>query len=203
MSKTKTLTGPERKAQILDAGAKLAAKYGVVNVQRRMVAQACKCAEALVSRYMGDTATAQAAYKRHMRKLGLVEPAKDKVEAFGVKFRAHGPRDKRDTRPRSLKEVKAIKEKRAKGPGYSVKTSTTTDGRTVVNVKATRKGVDLRKVGPLAAATRETKPAPKPASKPRETPAKPIPSPALPMPGPSEHKSAARAPKAPPSNPSS
>lgn len=184
MSKTKTLTGPERKAQILDAGAKLAAKVGVVNVQRREVAKACKCAEALVSRYMGDTATAQAAYKRHMRKLGLSEPPKDKVEAIGVKMRAHGPRDKRDTRKRSVREVKAIKEKRAK---VTTRTTAVVNG---VKVTSTH-------------TTRETKPAPKPASKPRETPAKPIPSPALPMPGPSEHKSAARAPKAPPSNPSS
>lgn len=171
MSKTKTLTGPERKAQILDAGAKLAAKVGVVNVQRREVAKACKCAEALVSRYMGDTATAQAAYKRHMRKLGLSEPPKDKVEAVGVKMRAHGPRDKRDTRKRSLREVKAIKEKTGKPVSKSLK----------------------------HAALRETKPLPSPA-KPRQSPAKPVPSPTLPMPGPTERKSAARAPKAPPAH---
>ena len=109
MSNKKVLTGAERKAQLLEAGAKLASKYGASNVTRRMVATACKCAEGLVSVYMGDSATAQKAYARKAKALGLTLPDKAKTEAIGAKLRAHGPRDKRDTRKRSAKEVEAIK----------------------------------------------------------------------------------------------
>ena len=109
--KKKQMSGEDRKASILEAGARLAAKHGAINVTRRMVAEAAKVSEALVSAHMGDTKTAQAAYKRQMKKLGLEEPSKDKIEAIGVKLRAHGPRDKRDTRKRSAKEVEAIKRK--------------------------------------------------------------------------------------------
>lgn len=182
MSKTKVLTGKERKAQILEAGAKLAAKLGTVNVTRRDVAKACSCAEALVSRYMGDTATAQKAYARKAKAMGLALPSKAEADAIGVKMRAHGPRDKRDTRKRSAKEVEAIKRK------------TTTRTTAVVNgVKVTS-----------TRTTRETKPV-RPPRRPTPVPQEaPLPVPGNPpLPGPSEHKSAARAPKAPPSLPSS
>ena len=108
MSK-KTYTGEERKAQLLGAGAKLAAKHGAVNVTRKMVADACKCAEGLVSVYLGTKDEAQKAYRKHMKKLGLSEPDKAKIEAIGGKLRAHGPREKRVVRKRSVKEVEAIK----------------------------------------------------------------------------------------------
>lgn len=173
MSK-KPLTGAERKAQLLDAGAKLAAKHGAVNVTRRMVAVACGCAEALVSVYMGDSATAQKAYARKAKALGLSLPDKKTTEELGIKLRAHGPRDKHDTRKRSAKEVEAIKRKQlTKGPSL---------------------GAAMSK-----ALGRETKPkrAPRPA---KPIPAS---APALPSPGvvqtPPERKSAARKPKAPPS----
>lgn len=107
----KVLTGAERKAQLLEAGAKLAAKYGAVNVTRRMVAQACKCAEGLVTLYMGTSGDAQKAYARKAKALGLTVPDKARAEAIGQKLRAHGPRDKRDSRKRSPREVEAIKRK--------------------------------------------------------------------------------------------
>lgn len=107
----KVLTGAERKAQLLEAGAKLAAKYGAVNVTRRMVAQACKCAEGLVTLYMGTSGDAQKAYARKAKALGLTLPDKARAEAIGQKLRAHGPRDKRDSRKRSPREVEAIKRK--------------------------------------------------------------------------------------------
>jgi hypothetical protein len=117
MSKKKAvLTGAERKEQMLDAGAKLAAKHGAVNVTRRMVAEACDCAEALVSVYMGDSASAKRAYARRAKAMGLAMPDKAKAELIGFKLRAHGPRDKRDTRKRSVKEVKAIKRKKQAKP---------------------------------------------------------------------------------------
>ena len=111
MGNKKVLTGKERKAQLLEAGAKLASKYGATNVTRRMVATACKCAEGLVNVYMGDAASAQKAYARKARAMGLTLPDKAKTETIGAKLRAHGPRDKRDTRKRSAKEVEAIKRK--------------------------------------------------------------------------------------------
>lgn len=176
MSKKKVLTGAERKAQLLEAGAKLASKHGASNVTRRMVAQACKCAEGLVNVYMGDAATAQKAYARKAKAMGLSLPDKAKAEAIGAKLRAHGPRDKRDTRKRSIKEVEAIKRKQA--------------------VRTTRQ------VGPVkvTTTTREVKPA-APASTPARKPvSKPLPSPGR-SPAPAERKSAARAPKAPPAVP--
>ena len=109
MTKKKEMTGAERKASILDAGAKLAAKHGASNVTRRMVAKQAGVSEALVSAYIGDSATAQRAYARKAKALGLTLPDKAKSEAIGVKLRAHGPRDARDTRKRSAKEVEAIK----------------------------------------------------------------------------------------------
>lgn len=177
MSKAKVLTGKERKAQILEAGANLAVKYGAVNVTRRMVAKACGCAEGLVSNYMGNSAEAQKAYARKARAMGKALPDKAQAEAHGAKLRAHGPRDKRDTRKRSIKEVQAIKRKqtvritRQVGP---VKTTTTTT-------------------------TRETKPQPTVRErKPKALPlAPPLESPGAPQQVP-ERKSAARAPKTPP-----
>lgn len=111
MSSKKVLTGPERKLQILETGAKLAAEHGKENVTRRMVAKACGCAESLISEYVGDSATAQNAYARKAKALGLVLPDKKTSAELGKKLRAHGPRDKRDTRKRSAKEVEAIKRK--------------------------------------------------------------------------------------------
>lgn len=108
----KLLSGKERKEQITIAGAKLASKHGAKNVTRRMVAKAAKVSEALVSSHMGSTAAAQNAYGRKAKAMGLPLPDKAAVEAIGKKLRAHGPRDKRDSRPRSTKEVKAIVEKR-------------------------------------------------------------------------------------------
>lgn len=202
MSNKKTVfTKEERKAQLLAIGARLAAKYGAANVTRRMVAKEAKCAEALVSVYMGGTDRAQSAYARKAKALGYSLPDKATTATIGAKLRAHGPRDKRDTRKRSVKEVEAIKRKSAaRGPGYTVKTKTLADGRTIVNVKATRKGVDLRKVGPLAE-QRETKPAAPPKLPTRKPASKPLVTPGE-APKPPERKAtAARAPKAPPSLP--
>jgi hypothetical protein len=116
MEMKKIYTGEERKAQLLDVGARLAAKLGVVNVQRQVVAEKAGCAASLVSAYMGDTLAAQAKYKRHMKKLGLVEPSKEKIERIGKEQRMHKIDDKRRTRKRSPKEVEAIKRKRADAP---------------------------------------------------------------------------------------
>jgi hypothetical protein len=175
MSKKKVLTGEERKAQLLEAGAKLAAKHGAVNVTRRMVAEACGCAEGLVSVYMGDSASAQKAYARRAKALGLTLPDKAKAEAIGAKLRAHGPRDKRDLRKRSIKEVEAIKRKNA--------------GNVVANARA---------VGSAKLRTeRETKPKAPPAAPVKKPVSKPVPSPGK-APSPPEVKTAARAPKAPP-----
>lgn len=111
MSKKKILTGAERESAIQDAGAKLAVKYGQKNVTRKMVAEASGVSAALVSHYMGGNEQAQKAYARRAIKLGLKLPDKAAAEALGKKLRAHKPKDPRDARKRSPREVKAIKDK--------------------------------------------------------------------------------------------
>lgn len=169
MGKRKDMTsGDERKAQLLECGAKLAAKHGAANVTRRMVAKACKVSEALVAHYMGAAATAQKAYAKHAKKLGLALPDKAKEAELGAKLRAHGPRDKRDTRKRSVKEVEAIKRK-ATTAKKSARSSTPATKRPATAAK--RKATSKKPTGEQ----RRTAPTPK-----------------------TLRKSAARAPKAPP-----
>ena len=115
MSKKK-IAGAERKALIIEAGAKLVSKHGAPNVTRRMVAQAAKVSEALVSAHMGTSEDAQKVYARKAKALKLTIPDKATIEANGKKLRAHKPRDKRDTRERSVREVKAIRNKRETKP---------------------------------------------------------------------------------------
>lgn len=115
MSKKK-IAGAERKALIIEAGAKLVSKHGAPNVTRRMVAQAAKVSEALVSAHMGTSEDAQKVYARKAKALKLPIPDKATTEANGKKLRAHKPRDKRDTRERSVREVKAIRNKRETKP---------------------------------------------------------------------------------------
>lgn len=100
-----------RKIELLDIGAKLAAKHGLKNVTRRMVATAANVSDALVSSYLGNVDEQRAAYKKRAKTLGLTLPAADAEALMGRKLRAHGPRDARDTRKRSAKEVEAIKRK--------------------------------------------------------------------------------------------
>lgn len=131
--KTTAAKPVDRKTQMLDAGAKLAAKYGHKNVTRRMVAAAVKTSEGLVSKYMGDATKAQNAYKRHAAKLGLALPTAAEAEAKGAKLRAHGPRKQPVVRrKRSDKEIAAIQRKEgvAKKTASAAKASTTTAKRT-------------------------------------------------------------------------
>lgn len=179
MSKLKVMTGAERKAQLLAAGAKLATKHGAANVTRRMVAEACKCTEGLVNVYMGDRATAQKAYARKAIALGMALPTKANSDAIGVKMRSHGPRDKRDSRKRSVKEVEAIKRKSL---GNANKGNS-------VDVKLATKDKALAARG-TGSKRRETKPV--------VAPSRSQPSPGLAAPAPPERKTAARKPKAPP-----
>lgn len=100
----------DRKKQILEAGAKLAAKHGHKNVTRRMVAIAAKVSEPLVSSYVGSTKGAQLLYKRQAKKMGLVEPDAARAERIGIKLRQIGPQAPRQ---RSIREIRAIKDKLA------------------------------------------------------------------------------------------
>ena len=193
MSKKKILTGAERESAIQDAGAKLAVKYGQKNVTRKMVAEASGVSAALVSHYMGGNEQAQKAYARRAIKLGLKLPDKAAAEALGKKLRAHKPKDARDARKRSPREVKAIKDKAPpvlRNPGKPIGTWTgVKDGvATGVINKEGASGMGLvddraHKSNPKAAG-REVKPKTAPNS-PRQ-------------PAPPETKTAARAPKAPP-----
>lgn len=191
---SKTMTGAERKASILEAGAKLASKHGAMNVTRRMVAKAAKVSEALVSTYMGGTDVAQRAYARKAKALKLPLPDKAKAEAIGAKLRAHGPRDKRDTRKRSAKEVEAIKRKVVAKKSAKVAAKKSTARVAVTKASASSATATARETKPsLPAAKRERKPA-APKVKPQPAPA------TAPLPAPPEVKTAAREPKAPPVN---
>ena len=108
---TKRMDGDERYNTILAAGAKLAGKYGAVNVTRNMVAKEAKISAPLVSYYMGSSADAQKLYAKQAKKLGIAQPDKAKIEEIGRKMRAHGPRKSKVVRKRSIKEVSAIKRK--------------------------------------------------------------------------------------------
>lgn len=212
-------TGAERKEIMLDVGAKLAAKHGSSNITRRMVAKAAKVSEALVSLHIGDVETLQKLVKARAKKLGLVEPSKDQQEAIGIKLRAHGPREVKSTRKRAPKEVKAIKKAVAKkgnkmipkskgpvakpAPGKLIDKTATKGSKPAVKsvtVKSTAKAgntVVKSKVKAGAPGPAETKPAPKPKSKPVAPKAKPVAPAIAPLPAPSEVK-AAPLPKLPP-----
>lgn len=110
---SKVMDSADRKAALLIVGAKLASKYGAVNVTRRMVAEAGKVSEALVTHHFGPIADAQAAFARKAKALKLPLPDKAKAETIGTKLRAHGPRKAKPARKRSVAEVKAIKRKTA------------------------------------------------------------------------------------------
>lgn len=175
----------ERKTQLLDIGAKLASKHGHVNVTRRMVATAAKVSEALVSSYMGDAKTAQAAYKRRATKLGLKLPTADQAEVLGAKLRAHGPR-----------KAPVVRRKRSEREKAAIK-------RNIAAMGA--KGVAAKKSPAGAAATRATAGRTKSARSPAET-AKParvagtLPWNEPPLAG-EALRTAARAPLPPPINP--
>ena len=149
-TKRKQLPGTERKTQLLDAGAKLAVKLGAANVTRRLVAKEAKVAEALVSHYLGTSAEAQKAYTKRARKLGFTLPTKAVSDDIGLKMRKHKPGDKRDTRKRSVREVKTIKQK-------------------VATMPLPR---EMKPAGPAS-----TKPAGPRSAKPTAPPARPAPSP--------------------------
>lgn len=112
----KKMEGSDRKSQLLDAGAKAAAKHGAANVTRKMVADAAKVSEALVSAYFGSMNEAKAAFKKHAKKLGLTLPDKDKEAELGSKLRAHGPRTAKTPAP---SENKPVAPKKATAPAPS------------------------------------------------------------------------------------
>lgn len=114
----KKMEGSDRKSQLLDAGAKAAAKHGAANVTRKMVADAAKVSEALVSAYFGSMNEAKVAFKKHAEKLGLTLPDKDKEAELGSKLRAHGPRTAKTPAP---SENKPVAPKKATAPAPSEK----------------------------------------------------------------------------------
>lgn len=133
----------DRKQQIIDTGARLAARYGAVNVTRRMIAEKIKVTEALLNRYVGTRKKAQKLYAKRCIELGLKEPSPEKIEQHGINLRKHKVGDVRDTRKRSAKEVKAIKDKKAAPKKASVKV-TKSKGKVIVNVSTRKSGQDAR-----------------------------------------------------------
>jgi hypothetical protein len=185
----------DRKTTILETGAKLAAKHGAINVTRRMVAKAAKLPESVVSYYMGGADEAQRAYTKQAKKLGLTLPTKQEAEAIGVKLRAHKPRDVRDSRKRTVKEVEAIKRKVKKTAVLGSTIGMPTAKKSVAKVAAVKSAAK-------PAASREVKPLAPPSTKPAAAPKPMLPGPAsTPAQTPPSTKTAARLPKAPPSLP--
>lgn len=185
---SKVMTADERDAQLRKIAGELAGKYGVNNVTRRMVAKAAKCSEPLVSSYLGTLDQLKAHAKREARKLGLKPPSGKEEAAIGAKLRAHKPGDKRDTRKRSVKEVKAVKEKAVpakKSPARSG--SYATAAATAATRRVTKSAATGASSPPVNSAN--DKPKPKPAS--------PLPPERKPT-APPERKTAARPPKLPP-----
>lgn len=173
------MSAAQRKAQIVEVGARLASKHGAANVTRRMVAKAAKVSEPLVSHHMGTAAEAQKAYTRKAKSLGLALPDANATALIGRRLRAHKPKDARDTRKRSVKEVKAITRK----------------GTKVAAKKSSKSGSSTPSTSrkPAAADQGKARAPSKPGSD------KPAGESNKMAPGPSENKrSAARAPKLPP-----
>lgn len=84
---TKKRVVPNKSAELLDIGARLAAKYGAENVTRRMVAEEGKVSEPLVSHFFGGTEEAKKKYARRAKTLGLTLPKKGEAMELGRELR--------------------------------------------------------------------------------------------------------------------
>lgn len=188
MSKSNPWPAEKREAQLREIAGKLAGKYGAKNITRRMIAKQAECSEPLVSSYLGSVADIQNIARREARKLGLKPPTGKEEAAIGAKLRAHKPGDPRDTRKRSVKEVKAVKEK-----AVPVKKLPARSGSyaTAAATAATRR------VTKSAATGASSPPANSANEKPKPKPASPLPPERKPT-APPERKTAARPPKLPP-----
>lgn len=94
----------DRRKELLDIGAQLAAKHGACNVTRRMVARKAGVTDALVSSYFGCAEEAQKKYASHARAHGLKLPTKAEAEAMGVELR----RKPRKKKMMTLGQVEAL-----------------------------------------------------------------------------------------------
>lgn len=84
---TKKRVVPNKSAELLDIGARLAAKYGAENVTRRMVAEEGKVSEPLVSHFFGGTEEAKKKYARRAKSLGMKLPTKAEAMELGRELR--------------------------------------------------------------------------------------------------------------------
>lgn len=84
---TKKRVVPNKSAELLDIGARLAAKYGAENVTRRMVAEEGKVSEPLVSHFFGGTEEAKKKYARRAKALGMKLPTKAEAMELGRELR--------------------------------------------------------------------------------------------------------------------
>ena len=178
------MTSEAREAQLRKIVGELAGKYGVNNVTRRMVAKAAKCSEPLVSAYLGTLGELKIAAKREARRLGLKPPTGKEEAAIGAKLRVHKPGDKRDTRKRTVKEVRKIKETKPAGKRKVMRSAKS--GEFVTKAEAA-----------ASPATTFADTVPTPTSKPKPRPQSPNPPERKPT-APPERKTAARPPKLPP-----
>lgn len=78
---------PSRQSTLLNHGVKLATKFGVPNITRRMVAKAAKVSDPLVSHYFGSLQQLHDAIEKEMKAQGKKQPSLDQIVSMGEKMR--------------------------------------------------------------------------------------------------------------------
>ena len=78
---------PSKEQTLLKHGVRLAVKFGSSNVTRRMVAQAAKVSDPLVSHYFGPTEQLRDRLAKAVKDAGRSEPSADAQATIGEKMR--------------------------------------------------------------------------------------------------------------------
>jgi hypothetical protein len=153
---TKKRVVPNKSAELLDIGARLASKYGEQNITRRMVAEEGKVSEPLVSHFFGGTADAQKKYARRAKALGLPLPKKAEAMELGRELRRKarsGTVGKK--RGPYKKETKPAKKSVTAGASGARKAVTRTAGTKDATPSVPRKKFAPPPPPPLAAPSKE------------------------------------------------
>lgn len=167
----------ERKTELLNAGVKLAQKWGISNVSRTMVADATKTTDGLVSRYFGSTEGLHKAIKSEVKKQGVEVPDEATTEKYRLKLwnQRHPNAGKATPEPKAAPKKSATKKSAGAGAG-AAKPAATATPKPAVKKPAAKKAAKAKKVGtakksPIAKAT-SAKPADAGKTETTDTPAK-------------------------------
>lgn len=101
----------ERKNELLGIAVKLAAKFGVVNVTREMIAKEAGISAVAVGKHLGTTEARQKAIRKAFKASGKTEPNKKAIAEHGVQLRAKGPRKVKPAAPAKKKPAVAPQRK--------------------------------------------------------------------------------------------